>query len=71
VQFKRILEYIRSGIDSGATLESGGESVGPKGYYIQPTVFSNVQVSVLPTFNKKDYMHTYVVMQFKPLFQTG
>ncbi|XP_062151345.1 benzaldehyde dehydrogenase, mitochondrial-like [Alnus glutinosa] len=47
VQFKRILEYIRSGIDSGATLESGGESVGPKGYYIQPTVFSNVQDDML------------------------
>ncbi|GKC78815.1 hypothetical protein Tco_1129589, partial [Tanacetum coccineum] len=35
--------YIRSGVDSGATLETGGERFGSKGYYIQHTVFSNVQ----------------------------
>ncbi|XP_059449147.1 benzaldehyde dehydrogenase, mitochondrial-like [Corylus avellana] len=47
VQFKKILNYIKSGIESGATLESGGDSVGSKGYYIQPTVFSNVQDDML------------------------
>jgi aldehyde dehydrogenase (NAD+) len=57
VQFKKILSYIRSGIESGATLESGGDSVGSKGYYIRPTVFSNVQVPVLPTHNKTENMH--------------
>ncbi|KAG8489813.1 hypothetical protein CXB51_017912 [Gossypium anomalum] len=46
-QFKKILKYIRSGIESGATLESGGEQFGSKGYYIQPTVFSNVQDDML------------------------
>ncbi|KAA8548077.1 hypothetical protein F0562_004662 [Nyssa sinensis] len=46
-QFKKILKYIRSGIESGATLESGGERFGSKGYYIQPTVFSNVQDNML------------------------
>lgn len=43
-QFKKILNYIRSGIESGATLETGGERLGNKGYYIQPTVFSDVKV---------------------------
>ncbi|XP_042503103.1 aldehyde dehydrogenase family 2 member B7, mitochondrial-like [Macadamia integrifolia] len=42
-QFEKILNYIRSGIESGATLETGGERAGTKGFYIQPTVFSNVQ----------------------------
>ncbi|XP_059670173.1 benzaldehyde dehydrogenase, mitochondrial-like [Cornus florida] len=42
-QFEKILKYIKIGIGSGATLESGGERFGSKGYYIQPTVFSNVQ----------------------------
>ncbi|OWM89634.1 aldehyde dehydrogenase family 2 member B7, mitochondrial [Punica granatum] len=42
-QFEKILKYIRSGIESGATLETGGERLGSKGYYIQPTVFSNVK----------------------------
>ncbi|KAF8399279.1 hypothetical protein HHK36_015144 [Tetracentron sinense] len=46
-QFEKILRYIRSGIESGATLESGGERIGSKGYYIQPTVFSNVQDDML------------------------
>ncbi|KAF8390385.1 hypothetical protein HHK36_024911 [Tetracentron sinense] len=46
-QFEKILRYIRSGVESGATLESGGERFGSKGYYIQPTVFSNVQDDML------------------------
>ncbi|XP_052184443.1 benzaldehyde dehydrogenase, mitochondrial-like [Diospyros lotus] len=46
-QFEKILSYIRSGIDSGATLETGGERFGSKGYYIQPTVFSNVKDDML------------------------
>ena len=43
-QFNKILKYIRSGVESGATLEIGGERLGDKGYYIKPTVFSNVKV---------------------------
>ncbi|KAG7979596.1 hypothetical protein I3843_05G138400 [Carya illinoinensis] len=46
-QFEKILEYIKSGIESGATLESGGERLGNKGYYIKPTVFSNVKDDML------------------------
>jgi len=43
-QFDKIMKYIRSGVDSGATLETGGEQFGKKGYYIKPTVFSYVKV---------------------------
>ncbi|XP_042396039.1 benzaldehyde dehydrogenase, mitochondrial-like [Zingiber officinale] len=42
-QFSKILRYIKSGIDSGATLVTGGDRIGNKGYYIQPTIFSDVQ----------------------------
>ncbi|KAM5566746.1 aldehyde dehydrogenase family 2 member B7, mitochondrial [Rosa sericea] len=42
-QFEKILKYIDYGIKGGATLETGGERFGSKGYYIQPTVFSNVK----------------------------
>jgi len=41
------MKYIRSGVENGATLESGGQRIGSKGYYIQPTVFSNVQARYL------------------------
>ncbi|KAJ0724396.1 putative aldehyde dehydrogenase (NAD(+)) [Helianthus annuus] len=36
-QFEKILRYIRSGIESNATLECGGDRIGSQGYYIQPT----------------------------------
>ncbi|XP_040985991.1 aldehyde dehydrogenase family 2 member B4, mitochondrial isoform X2 [Juglans microcarpa x Juglans regia] len=46
-QFDKVLRYIRSGIQSNATLECGGDRLGSKGYFIQPTVFSNVQDDML------------------------
>ncbi|KAL8161585.1 hypothetical protein V2J09_013074 [Rumex salicifolius] len=46
-QFEKVMGYIRSGIEDGATLETGGERHGSKGYYIQPTVFSNVKDSMM------------------------
>ena len=41
-QFQKILNYIESGKNDGAKLECGGERFGNKGYFIKPTVFSNV-----------------------------
>uniref|UniRef100_A0A8B9E7Q9 Aldehyde dehydrogenase 1 family member A1 n=1 Tax=Anser cygnoides TaxID=8845 RepID=A0A8B9E7Q9_ANSCY len=41
-QFQKILELIESGKKDGAKLECGGGPWGDKGYFIQPTVFSNV-----------------------------
>ena len=42
-QFERVLGYIDSGLREGATLAFGGERVGDRGYFIQPTVFANVE----------------------------
>lgn len=42
-QFKKILGYVKSGVDGGATLVTGGDRVGSRGFYIQPTVFADVQ----------------------------
>jgi betaine-aldehyde dehydrogenase len=42
-QFDRVRGYIQKGIDEGAKVVTGGlDKVHDKGYYIQPTVFSNV-----------------------------
>ncbi|XP_058762615.1 aldehyde dehydrogenase family 2 member B4, mitochondrial-like [Vicia villosa] len=46
-QFEKVLRYIKSGIDSNATLECGGGRFGSKGFFVQPTVFSNVQDDML------------------------
>ena len=41
--FKRVLDYIEKGKKEGAKLEIGGSRHGTVGYFIQPTVFSNVK----------------------------
>ncbi|TKC36184.1 hypothetical protein EI555_004384, partial [Monodon monoceros] len=41
-QYEKILDLIESGKKEGAKLECGGGPWGNKGYFIQPTVFSNV-----------------------------
>jgi aldehyde dehydrogenase (NAD(P)+) len=50
-QYDRVLEYIKIGIEEGATVASGGgvhppNSTGESGYYVQPTVFTNVKDSM-------------------------
>ncbi|KAI1337610.1 aldehyde dehydrogenase [Xylariaceae sp. FL0016] len=42
LQYDRIMGYIEDGKKSGAKVEIGGERHGDKGYFIQPTIFSNV-----------------------------
>jgi len=39
----KILDLIESGKRNGAKLETGGVRLGEKGFFVQPTVFSNVQ----------------------------
>eukprot|EP00249_Psilotum_nudum_P010106 c22338_g1_i1 orf=331-1821(+) len=46
IQFEKIMSYIHSGIEEGAKLLAGGNRVGDKGYYIEPTVFADVQDSM-------------------------
>jgi aldehyde dehydrogenase (NAD+) len=42
-QFDRVMGYIESGCNAGATLACGGNRIGNRGYFIQPTVFADVQ----------------------------
>ena len=43
----QIMSLIQSGKDQGATLQTGGGRHGDSGYYVQPTVFSDVQGGLL------------------------
>ncbi|KAK7320004.1 hypothetical protein RJT34_04733 [Clitoria ternatea] len=46
-QFDKILSYIEHGKKEGATILTGGKIVGNKGYYIEPTIFSDVKEDML------------------------
>ncbi|KAI1487073.1 aldehyde dehydrogenase [Biscogniauxia mediterranea] len=42
LQYDRIMSYIEHGKESGATVLTGGTRHGDKGYFIKPTIFSDV-----------------------------
>ena len=41
-QFNKVMGYIESGKQSGAKIQCGGNRFGKQGYFIEPTVFTNV-----------------------------
>ncbi|CAN1331154.1 Aldehyde dehydrogenase family 2 member C4 [Linum perenne] len=46
-QYERVLSYIEHGKRQGATLLTGGYAASETGYYIQPTVFTDVQEDMM------------------------
>lgn len=43
-QYEKVLSLIEHGKKEGATLLIGGRPFGKKGYYIEPTIFTDVTV---------------------------
>lgn len=41
--YGKVLSYIKAGKEGGARCVAGGDKVGDKGYYVQPTVFADVK----------------------------
>lgn len=41
--YEKVLNYIDLGIEEGATVETGGEPLDREGYFVEPTVFSDVE----------------------------
>ncbi|EXB37035.1 Aldehyde dehydrogenase family 2 member C4 [Morus notabilis] len=46
-QFDKILRYIEHGMREGATLLTGGKPAERQGYYIEPTIFTDVKEDML------------------------
>ncbi len=42
-QFDRVTGYISIGKNEGANIKTGGERVGQKGFFVQPTIFTEVK----------------------------
>jgi hypothetical protein len=61
--FNKVLRLINSGKSEGAKLECGGERLGDTGYFIKPTVFSNVTDNM--TIAKEEVKYEC------PCFQSG
>ena len=57
VQMERILGYIEKGKAEGATLSCGGKRKGTKGYFVEPTVFSDVTDDM--TIAKEEASNTF------------
>lgn len=49
-QFEKVLKYIEIGKKEGATVLTGGNACGDKGYYIEPTIFTDVKVNMSFSF---------------------
>merc|ERR1719150_1676325 len=43
IQFDKVLDYIESGKKQGAKVLLGGDRLSDKGYYVKPTIFSDVR----------------------------
>ncbi|SCU84156.1 LANO_0C00606g1_1 [Lachancea nothofagi CBS 11611] len=43
MQLSKILKYVEIGKEEGATLVTGGERLGNKGFFVKPTVFGDVK----------------------------
>jgi acyl-CoA reductase-like NAD-dependent aldehyde dehydrogenase len=52
-QYEKVLKYIDIGKREGATLVTGGKPCGDKGYYIEPTIFTDVKVFVFRNHEQK------------------
>jgi phenylacetaldehyde dehydrogenase len=45
-QMKRVLGYIQTGLEEGAAIVAGGQRSGNLGYFVQPTVFADVNAGM-------------------------
>jgi len=60
VQFDKILGYVESGKKEGATLVCGGQRTGDKGFFIEPTIFTDVKDDM--TISKEEVFGPFVVI---------
>merc|ERR1712232_152032 len=66
IQFDKIMNYIKSGKEEGATLMLGGDRQGTKGYYVQPTIFSDV-TDTMKIAQEEIFGPVMQLMKFKTL----
>ncbi|KAL7239857.1 hypothetical protein ACSBR2_005678 [Camellia fascicularis] len=68
-QFERILSYIEHGKREGGTLLIGGKPCGQKGYYIEPTIFTDVKDNMVIA-KEEIFGPVMSLMKFKTVEET-
>lgn len=63
-QLSKILSYVESGKADGATLVTGGERLGNKGYFVKPTIFADVKPD-MKIYSEEIFGPFAVVTKFK------
>ncbi|TID30046.1 hypothetical protein CANINC_001415 [Pichia inconspicua] len=63
-QLSKILSYVEVGKKDGATLVSGGERLGNKGYFVKPTIFADVKPE-MKIYSEEIFGPFAVVTKFK------
>jgi aldehyde dehydrogenase (NAD+) len=61
---QRIMGYIESGKEQGATLAVGGDRHGTEGYFINPTIFTDVKTD-MKIVQEEIFGPVGVVIKFK------
>eukprot|EP00960_Hanusia_phi_P064952 765966-Hanusia_phi.AAC.6 len=64
IQFDRVMGYIDKGKKEGARVTTGGERFGNKGFFIEPTVFADVQDDMVIA-KEEIFGPVMVLMKFK------
>ncbi|XP_074570875.1 aldehyde dehydrogenase family 2 member C4-like [Curcuma longa] len=65
-QFEKVLRYIELGKQEGATLVAGGKPCGEKGFYIEPTIFTDVKED-MKIFQDEIFGPVMSLMKFKTI----
>lgn len=63
-QLSKILGYVSCGKEEGATLVTGGERLGDKGFFVKPTIFADVKPN-MKIYNEEIFGPFAVVTKFK------
>jgi aldehyde dehydrogenase (NAD+) len=66
IQFDKVMSYIDAGKKEGANLVAGGGRSGDRGYFIQPTVFADVQ-DTMKIAEEEIFGPVMSIMKFKSI----
>jgi len=62
-QFRKVLDYIQTGVKEGARLVCGGKRIGTVGHFVEPTIFADVEDNMMIAKEEVIYIE-FIVSEF-------